>query len=160
MLLKILGIIADIVTIFSLWDVNGETFKWVKILCTVFLALIMVIVWKQERYVAKAVDYLWKDEPQPTLLVKRNKYFMDGSVVSIYMKEDNDKIPAAIGYVLNDKDVKYLQIKVFKIINDGAMRKIRINKTSYKKFFVKPYVLYRDKNRIDFRSTEEVENNV
>lgn len=151
MLLKILGIIADIITVLSLWGVNGENSKWLKILCTVFLLLVAFIVWVKDSYIAKIVDYLWEKDTQPTLFIKKNTYYKDNSLVSIYIKEDKNKILVAIGFVINEEDEKNLQINVFKFINDGAMHKIKNSKTSYKKFYVKPYVRYQDINGIDFR---------
>lgn len=141
MLLKIFGIIADIITILSLWGINGGNSIWLKIPCTVFLAVVAVIVCIKDSYIAKVVDYSWEEDIQPTLFVKRNTYFKDNALVSIYMKEDNNMTLVAIGFVINEEE-KNLQINVFKFINDGVMRKIKINKTNYKKFFVKPNVRY------------------
>lgn len=150
MLLKILGIFADIITILSLWDLNGGNPTWLKISCTGFLVLVAVIVFIKDSYIAKVVDYSWEEGTQPALFVKKNTYFKDNALVSIYMKEDNNKILAAIGFVIIEEE-RNLQINVLKHINDGVMRKIKSNKTSYKKFFVKPNVRYQDINGLNFR---------
>lgn len=150
MLSKILAIIADMIAVLSLWGINGESTFFPKMLCTIFLLLVAFSVVWIDSDIAKIVDYSWEKDTQPVLFIKKNAYFKDNSLVSIYLKEDNKKTLAAIGFVINEEDEKNLQINVFKLISDGTMHKINNNKTNYKKFFVKPYVRYQDINGINF----------
>lgn len=108
------------------------------------------------------VDYFWEDDERPTLFVKKNEYFKDNSLVSIYMREDNKTLLVAIGFVISEPEErrKNIQINVFKYIDENTLRKIKVTKRSYKKFCVKPDVRYSDISGIDFRETEEGGSNV
>ena len=155
MLFKILGILADILAVLSLWGIGEESSIALRIICTIVIILFAILACLKDHYTENVVDYFWAEDELPTLFVKKNVYFKDNALVSVYMREDNNKSLVAIGFVIceNEDNDKQIQIKVFKYINDSAMRKIKINKKCYKKFLVKPDVRYSDISDIDFRET-------
>ena len=160
MFCKILGIFADILAVFALWGIDGDSPVCLKIICTITFVLFALKVSVKESYPAKVSDYCWPVGEKPTLFINKNSNFKDNALVSIYIKEDNNIKLAAIGFVINENGDKYVQIKVFRYISDSNMCKINFNKKSYKKFFVKPDVRYSDISGIDFREIEEVDGNV
>lgn len=143
MLLRVLGILADLLGIFSLWGIGSESPLWLRILFTTIFVMFAVLVCLKDSYIAKVVDYYWSDDTQPTLFIKKNKYFKDNALVSVYMKEDNNTTLSGIGFVINENE-NYFQIKVLKLMNGNSMHKIKINKKNYKKFYVKPDIRYSD----------------
>lgn len=102
-----------------------------------------MVILAHDVYDIKVKKYYYK-ENEFRVYTKKNKYLVDGSVVSIYYKyeeheEEYDEL-VALGYVfINDKKSE-VQIKLFNIINENLMNNIRSSNTSYKKYHVKPNV--------------------
>ena len=134
----------------------------IRIGITIFIVILIIILSIMDCYSSKVVDYFWVDDERPTLFIKKNKYFRDNALVSIYMREDNKAILVAIGFVISESGErrKNIQINVFKYIDENTLRRIKVTKKNHKKFFVKPDVRYSDISGIDFRETEEGGNNV
>ena len=162
MIFNILGRIADVLSLLALWGFDKNSALEIRIGITIFIVILIIILSIMDCYSSKVVDYFWVDDERPTLFIKKNKYFRDNALVSIYMREDNKAILVAIGFVISESGErrKNIQINVFKYIDENTLRRIKVTKKNHKKFFVKPDVRYSDISGIDFRETEEGGNNV
>ena len=162
MIFNILGRIADVLSLLALWGFDKNSALEIRIGITIFIVILIIILSIMDCYSSKVVDYFWVDDERPTLFIKKNKYFRDNALVSIYMREDHKAILVAIGFVISESGErrKNIQINVFKYIDENTLRRIKVTKKNHKKFFVKPDVRYSDISGIDFRETEEGGNNV
>lgn len=141
------AIVADILTILSVWGINDASPLWLKIVITIVaivISIIMVIL-TCDAYDIKVKRYHYKEkENEFRVYTKKNKYLVDGSIVSIYYKyqeheEECDDL-VALGYVFIDDKDSDVQIKIFKMIDEKLVRNILSSNKSCKKYHVKPNV--------------------
>lgn len=143
----VMATIADILTILSVWGINDKSPLWLKIVITIIaivISLVMVIL-THDAYDIKVKRYHYKEKANEfRVYTKKNKYLVDGSVVSIYYnyqkhEEKCDEL-VALGYVFIDDKDSDVQIKIFKMIDETLVRKILSSNKSCKKYHVKPNV--------------------
>ena len=93
-ILALVAIFADILTILSVWGINEESPLWLKIVITIIAIVIgiVMVVLTHDAYDIKVKRYHYKEkENEFRVYTKKNKYLVDGSVVSIYFKyEDHE----------------------------------------------------------------------
>ena len=88
-ILALVAIFADILTILSVWGINEESPLWLKIVITIIAIVIgiVMVVLTHDAYDIKVKRYHYKEkENEFRVYTKKNKYLVDGSVVSIYYK--------------------------------------------------------------------------
>lgn len=102
---------------------------------------IVMVVLTHDAYDIKVKRYHYKEkENEFRVYTKKNKYLVDGSVVSIYYKyEEHDEL-VALGYVFIDDNDPDIQIKIFNMINEKLVRNILSSNKSCKKYHIKPNV--------------------
>lgn len=146
-ILAVMAIVADILTILSVWGINDASPLWLKIVITIVAIVISIImvVLTYDTYDIKVKRYHYKEkENEFRVYTKKNKYLVDGSIVSIYYKyqeheEECDDL-VALGYVFIDDKDSDVQIKIFKMIDEKLVRNILSSNKSCKKYHVKPNV--------------------
>lgn len=99
-ILAVMAILADIITIVSIWGINESSPLWLKILITIIAIIIgiVMVVLTYDAYDIKVKRYYYK-ENELRVYTKKNKYLVAGSVVSIYYKyvereEEHDDLVA------------------------------------------------------------------
>ena len=91
-ILALVAIFADILTILSVWGINEESPLWLKIVITIIAIVIgiVMVVLTHDAYDIKVKRYHYKEkENEFRVYTKKNKYLVDGSVVSIYLNMKN-----------------------------------------------------------------------
>lgn len=148
-LIAVLGTVADILAILSIWFIEADSPIWVKLLVTMVALLvgIAIILLAHDTYDIKVKKYHYKNnEDEFRVYTKKNKFLVEGSIVSVYYKYREfentcDKL-VAIGYVFFDEKEKDVEIKIFKIIEDSLMRNILASNKSCKNYHIKPNIDY------------------
>lgn len=138
-ILALVAIFADILTILSVWGINEESPLWLKIVITIIAIVIgiVMVVLTHDAYDIMVKRYHYKEkENEFRVYTKKNKYLVDGSVVSIYYKyeeheEEHDEL-VALGYVFIDDNDPDIQIKIFNMINEKLVRNILSSNKSCK----------------------------
>lgn len=159
-LLMINAIVADIVTVLTIWGISDESPLWQNVLVTIIAVIVAIIsVGASDAYDIKAINYYYTKKTGYRIYTKKNKYLVEGSVVSIYYKyreqeEEHDEL-VALGYVFADDNSSKIQIKVFNLINEGLMSNISASKNSYKKYHIKPNVEFSRISQIVMNESEE-----
>ena len=154
------AIVADIVTVLTIWGISDESPLWQKVLVTIIAVIVAIIsVGASDAYDIKAINYYYTKKTGYRIYTKKNKYLVEGSVVSIYYKyreqeEEHDEL-VALGYVFADDNSSKIQIKVFNLINEGLMSNILASKNSYKKYHIKPNVEFSRISQIVMNESEE-----
>lgn len=146
-ILSIVAIFSDILTILSVWGISSESPLWLKILITVIAIIIgvVMVVLTHDAYDIKVKSYHYKEEQNEfRVYTKKNKFLIDGSIVSIYYKykeheEEHDEL-VALGYVFVDENASDVQIKIFNMINERLVRNILASNRSCKKYHIRPSV--------------------
>lgn len=143
----VMAIIADILTILSVWGIFDNSSLWLKIVITIVVVIISIIMilLTHDAYDIKVKRYHYKENGNEfRVYTKKNKYLVDGSIVSIYYKyqEHEEKCDnlVALGYVFIDDKDSDVQIKIFKMIDEKLVRNILSSNKSCKKYHVKPNV--------------------
>lgn len=137
-ILSIVAIFSDILTILSVWGISSESPLWLKILITVIAIIIgvVMVVLTHDAYDIKVKSYHYKEEQNEfRVYTKKNKFLIDGSIVSIYYKykeheEEHDDL-VALGYVFVDENASDVQIKIFNMINERLVRNILASNRSW-----------------------------
>ena len=101
--------------------IDAESPLWLKIGITIVAITICVamVVLTHDAYDIKVKRYHYKEkENEFRVYTRKNKYLVDGSVVSIYYRyqdqeEERDDL-VALGYVFIDDKDSDVQIKIFK----------------------------------------------
>ena len=146
-ILSIVAIFSDILTILSVWGISSESPLWLKILITVIAIIIgvVMVVLTHDAYDIKVKSYHYKEEQNEfRVYTKKNKFLIDGSIVSIYYKykeheEEHDDL-VALGYVFVDENASDVQIKIFNMINERLVRNILASNRSCKKYHIRTSV--------------------
>lgn len=146
-ILTAMAISADILTILSVWGINDASPLWQKIVITIVAIVIsaVIVILTYDAYDIKVKRYHYKEKVNEfRVYTKKNKYLVDGSVVSIYYKyqkqeEECDDL-VALGYVFINEKSSDIQIKIFKMIDEKLFRNILTSNKSCKKYHVKPNV--------------------
>lgn len=160
-ILAIMALIADILTILSVWGINDGSPLHLKIAITIVVILISIamVILRHDTYDIKVKDYHYKEEEQEfRVYTKKNKYLVDGSIVSIYHKykeyeEGSDEL-VALGYVFIDDKDPDAQIKIFKMIDEGSFRKILSSNKSCKRYHIRPNVEFSRISEIILKESE------
>lgn len=146
-ILAIVAVLADVITISSIWGINDASPLWLKIVITIVAIILgaVMVVLTYDAYDIKVKRYHYKEQGNEfRVYTKKNRYLVDGSVVSIYYKyveheEEHDDL-VALGYVFIDDKDSDVQIKIFKMIDEQLVRNILSSNKSCKKYHVKPNV--------------------
>lgn len=143
----IMAIVSEILTIASLWGINEESPLWIKIAITIIATIfgIIVLILTYDLHDIK-VNYIHKKEDNYWVYTKRNKYLVDGAIVSIYYKyikyeEEYDEL-VAFGYVFSTNNSFDVNIKLIHIVDEELWKYIESCSKSYKKLHIKPNVDY------------------
>ena len=126
---------------------------------TIIAVIVAIIsVGAFDAYDIKAINYYYTKKTGYRIYTKKNKYLVEGSVVSIYYKyreqEEHNEL-VELGYVFADDNSSKIQIKVFNLINEGLMSNISASKNSYKKYHIKPNVEFSRISQIVMNESEE-----
>lgn len=164
-ILAVMAIVADILTILSVWGINAESPLWLKIGITIVAITISVVmvVLTHDAYDIKVKRYHYKEkENEFRVYTRKNKYLVDGSVVSIYYRyqdqeEERDDL-VALGYVFIDDKDSDVQIKIFKMIDERLVRNILSSNKSCRKYHVKPNVEFSRISEIILHESEASDN--
>lgn len=160
-ILAVMAILADIITIVSIWGINDASPLWLKIIITTIATIIgvVMVILTYDAYDIKIKRYHYKENKNEfRFYTKKNKYLVEGSIVSIYYKyqkheEECDDL-AALGYVFIDDKNSDVQIKIFKMIDEQLVRNILSSNKSCKKFHVKPNVEFSHISEIVINESE------
>lgn len=160
-ILAVMAVFADILTFLSVWGINNTSPLWLKIVITVLAIVIstVMVILTYSAYDIKVKRYHYKEREQEfRVYTKKNKYLVDGSVVSIHHKyvkheEEFDEL-VALGYVFIDDKTPDVQIKIFKMINEESFRNILVSNKSCKKYYVKPNVEFSCISEIILKESE------
>ncbi len=164
-ILAVMAIFADILTILSVWGIDAESPLWLKIGITIVAITICVamVVLTHDAYDIKVKRYHYKEkENEFRVYTRKNKYLVDGSVVSIYYRyqdqeEERDDL-VALGYVFIDDKDSDVQIKMFKMIDERLVRNILSSNKSCRKYHVKPNVEFSRISEIILHESEASDN--
>lgn len=147
LLFNILGIIADIITIFSYWSINnGSTLKE-KIFFTVALLIVLIlfIIASIPHEKIKITNYTSDENTKnvTALIAKHSKKFNTASLVSIYYRIPNSKLSEIVALgVVSDLDQSQAQIDIVLTLDEKKLSHIYASKNNCKEYFVLPYVKY------------------